>query len=781
MRTCTIKIIPENPDGSGNFKVSYNEIPSHTLERDSLNGLIKTAGSDFWLYNDQRCKELGKELFTVMDGTAGRLNAEISKASDESRMLALRLDLPPVLDDLPFEIMFHNGFLTLDREITILRLVSPKGAGKKPDPAGHPLKVLFMACAPDSAGSLNFEQEEEMILRETEKLHLHLDVEDSGSCEGLTDMVRWIGGVDVAHLTGHAGLDETDGPVFCMEDEIGQLDKVSPQRLAGAFRGLPPRILFLSGCSTGMRDAGLNHDRPAFTVQMVASGIPFVMGWARPVTDIGATVLAASLFKYLAIGNGIARAVLMARQDVRGVHDTWKLFRVYACAEPPGPIIQSGMGIRPPSRRNILYRTLQGSHVEVLEQGFVGRRKQIQQGIRVLRGFCDQKGLLITGAAGVGKSCLSGKLMERFQNKKPVVVRGRLDPPAFLNQLISFFEQEGHETALKILHGEKRPEERIEALFRQAFKDVPCIIYLDDFEKNLPDAGELSSEKQNFTVIPESLPLVRSLLNALPWADGKTSLIISSRYPFRLEHRGENLPETRLVSIPLMSMQAVDLKKMGDNLPHIFGTPHKELYLAAGKGNPRLLQWLEKIAAEEDQYDLTALKTRVQGKQADYVAEYLFEIMAEKSGPGFDDFLRRASVYRIPAEIGAFALFGSPEQIQRAAWLTLLEKESRPSGDLYQVHPMIRETEWEKLPQPERQKAHEAAANWYDQQIQNNPRPSFARLSQSVHHALSAGRVRLACGHAVRLGNMMKNMQLYHSIIKFFLKRPLRRQRLFVL
>jgi hypothetical protein len=60
MRTCTIKSVWENPDGSGNLKVSYNEIPSHTLEQNPLTARIQTAGSDFWLYNDQRCKETGR-------------------------------------------------------------------------------------------------------------------------------------------------------------------------------------------------------------------------------------------------------------------------------------------------------------------------------------------------------------------------------------------------------------------------------------------------------------------------------------------------------------------------------------------------------------------------------------------------------------------------------------------------------------------------------------------------------------------------------------------------
>ncbi|MDM8541147.1 hypothetical protein QUF90_08660 [Desulfococcaceae bacterium HSG9] len=75
---------------------------------------------------------------------------------------------------------------------------------------------------------MNFEAEEELILREAEKLHLNLAVEDSGAADGLKDMVIRAGGFDVQHISGHAGIDDKKGPVFYMENEIGWQDKVTP-------------------------------------------------------------------------------------------------------------------------------------------------------------------------------------------------------------------------------------------------------------------------------------------------------------------------------------------------------------------------------------------------------------------------------------------------------------------------------------------------------------------------------------------------------------------------
>ncbi len=761
MTQCTIRILPADSD---RFDVRYDDIPSHKVSKARLEDILKTGSADCRFYSDAQFRELGSALFDLLDGTGGRLGAEMEKAEDEGEDLNLRLDLPPELDILPFEAMFSDGFITADREVNLFRLASGKGGGKSLVPEKRPLKVLFMACSPEGGDGLDFEREEELILERTEKLHLNLEVEDSGSLDGLRDMVEGLGGFDVAHLSGHAGIDGELGPVFYMEDETGRKDKVGPERLRRAFRGFRPRVLFLSGCSTGGREAG--RDAPSFAEQMVQGGIPFVMGWAWPVADVAATLLAAQLFRYLSMGKGVGEAARMARQEVRKAHGAWALFRIYCSAARPGAVVAAGQGIRPPTMRKTLYRTLEHSGVRVLEQGFVGRRRQIQRGVRVLRGFEEQKGLLITGAAGVGKSCLAGKFIERFKQKKLVVVHGELETGDLFSKLIQLFERYGIQSGLEALHADSPPEERIAALFRQAFRELPAIVYLDDFEQNLERAVAGPSDEDDAFVVKrnsDALPLVRGLLRALPWAEGDANIIVSSRYPFRLEHMGADLPETNLATIPLMSMREADLKKKIEKLEHIAASDHRRLYVEAGKGNPRLLEWLDKIAAEEEKYDLTDLKNRVRGKQADYVAEYLFDIMTETEGEGFGTFLRNASVFRQPVPTDAMALFGTNPQIQRAAWLTLLERETRPDGDTFWVHPMIREMEWRKLPAPDRKSAHAAAAEWYANALANADEHPFAWLSEAVHHCLGSGRVRQACGYAIDLGQTMKNMQLYRE------------------
>ena len=315
MTKSTIRVHPSDPDKfKDHFDILFKGILSHRVSKRRLDEIIKDASSNFRMQSDIRIRELGTALFDLLDGTGGTLRSVMKTADDEGEDLNLYLDLPPFLDVLPFEVMFHEGFLTVDHEVSLFRLVNEKEAGKETVLGKRALKVMFMACSPEGGDALDFEKEEELILEKTEKLHLNLEVEDSGSLEGLQDMVRGLGGFDVVHLSGHAGIDDKLGPVFYMEDEVGRVDRVGPKRLRKALKGFLPRILFLSGCSTGKREPG--RDAPSFTEQMVEAGISFVMGWSQPVMDIGATILAAHLFEYLSLGKEIGEAVLMARQKV---------------------------------------------------------------------------------------------------------------------------------------------------------------------------------------------------------------------------------------------------------------------------------------------------------------------------------------------------------------------------------------------------------------------------------------------------------------------------------
>ena len=67
-----------------------------------------------------------------------------------------------------------------------------------------------------------------------------------------------------------------------------------------------------------------------------------------------------------------------------------------------------------PNPRRMKHVFLKNSQVKVLADGFVGRRRQLQTSIRVIKQDKDKVGVLLLGTGGLGKSCLAGKICERF-------------------------------------------------------------------------------------------------------------------------------------------------------------------------------------------------------------------------------------------------------------------------------------------------------------------------------------------------------------------------------
>ncbi len=563
---------------------------NHTLTREEVEHL--------WLKPEYH-HALGQKLFRFLDGDARHLQRSLDEAAKLSEPLTLQLRAAQEITDWPFELLAQDGAFLLPSRLHLLRQVSDGGAQKITAPANCPLRLLFMACsALDVEPELDFEREEESIFRVTEKLAIDMEVEDSGGLAGLREQLV-SDTYDIVHLSGHADIDKNGQPFFIMETETGLPQIVTPAQLwCEALIENPPALLFLSGCRTGETPA--ERAATSFAQHLVEQfHVPAALSWGRSVSDQQATIAEQMIYRELSRGRDLLAAVQRTRQELlehfrEAAHQAWPLLRLYSDGRMHGPLVQPNQQPRPKPRR-MVHTMLKNSQVKILETGFVGRRRQMQQSVRALKDNRDKIGALLHGAGGLGKSCLAGKLCERFSGHTLIIVHGRLNAITLQAGLKDAFIAANDAAGLEILAAPKEMPEKLAQLCATCFKEKNYLFVLDDFEQNLEGAAAGSIGP----LLAETVPLLQTLLHYLPLTGKMTQLLITSRYEFALNENTRVLVAGRLEKVSLHSFRLAEQQKKARELSHIsefLDSPFAEMaevgeqLLAAGHGNPRLME-----------------------------------------------------------------------------------------------------------------------------------------------------------------------------------------------
>ncbi|MBF0337979.1 MAG: CHAT domain-containing protein [Nitrospirae bacterium] len=376
----------------GKYQVHINDEMSHNINEYDVATLLKEANNNLWCYNSDAGADIGRRLYDLLNGSAGMLQGIINSSRGAGVHTNLYIQTSRELMQLPFELLNNGDWVLLNRNIHIIRLIDDRNKLNLPKPKKEPLRMLFMACSPTDTHEkyvLDFEKEEEYILGAFDKHNINIDmrIEDTGSLNGLEQVNIECRGFDIIHITSHGGIDRVLGPVLYMEDDAGKTEKVAPRMLWDKIKIFPPRVLFLSGCFTGNSDDSVASE--SFASEMVKRGVSWVIGWGLSVIDKHATIAAAELYLNLSTGKGIAEAIQIVRKEVEAqVEDRyypWPLLRLFGDASPTVPLVVDGL----PKKSNLVklkHKTLQDSNVRVLESGFIGRRRYVQRGVRVLRG-----------------------------------------------------------------------------------------------------------------------------------------------------------------------------------------------------------------------------------------------------------------------------------------------------------------------------------------------------------------------------------------------------------
>jgi tetratricopeptide (TPR) repeat protein len=590
--------------------------------------------------------QIGRKLFDWLDGGERWLSRSIEQ---KRGLLIIAIEAQGRMGGLPWEILFDDKGFLVTRSIVPIRVVGGCDLGgivnTVPD---RELRALFMATDPIGVyPKLKFEREEAAILKATLDLPMELRVEESGCLDELKSFWRrFRGKFDVFHLNGHANI-RNGVPYFITESLEGTRVNSRLEDFDEVFKLHYPPLMFLSGCRTGESSNG--GASSSLAADLVAQGAPAVLGWGRSVGDDGAIEAAMLLYQCLAQGGTLAEALALTYGGMidKGVED-WCLLRLYArFGAWDGLVLPPEDGVWQTSyEASEDFLDPQGLVKVAGRDGFVGRRKYLQQGLRALKSSSNL-GIWLYGIGGVGKSAIAARLLDRLSaSYQRLVIVGVLDEGKLINLL---YEQCLNPTGHQILAVDLPLTQKLTKFLKDGLNEPKqrFIFVLDDFEQNLEPNGDGEQVLKAAVVQP-----LRALLDGMSGSNLPHRAIVTCRYTVTLATKYKR----RLQQFQVERMDEADEAKLSDRLESFSrgSEVDGELREKARKiadGYPRLLEWLNRVLLA-DEIDREAILAALVGKQQEFLTNILATELLSQQHPGLRVMLERGTIFDLPVPLG---------------------------------------------------------------------------------------------------------------------------------
>ncbi len=664
-----------------------NDYQSRQLPLEEIACLIKRAETEYYTILHEDYKKTGQALYNWLDGSDRLLEGAINQHRRSGIVLAIAAT--EKLAHLPWEILHDStDFLVNRRTFPIIPIRWIKDDNSKPltlehQPANRALNVLFMATSPLGIKSeLDFKAEEAKILEATKREPLSLIVEESGCLTELGYLVKDQNEdyFDVIHLTGHATFRD-EKPYFITETELGEAEYSSAEDIATELQFQLPKLIFLSGCNTGYsRDAGTVL---SMAEALLNQGATAVLGWGQRVLDTDATATAAALYKELSAGRKLTEAVAITYQVLlKNQARDWHLLRLYVAETLPGALVERGR--KPVPRPSVAQEFLDPEKKlrVAIRETFVGRRRQLQNCLRVLKPYSEEIGVLIHGMGGLGKSTIAARLCDRLSEYELIIWWRQIDESSLVSKLADKLRNAELRTPLK--EGKEELKYRLRDVFTELKQPgyKPFLLVFDDFEWNL------EHRQGRYILKTKVAEILKSLVWAIKENNADHHIIITCRYDFEAD-----LDES-FYKQPLESFRKSDLQKKLSRLK-AFNSEEISLNLierakTLADGNPRLLEWLndEVLLGEDAETKLTQLEATPN----EWKRRIIWEELYEQLDPTTERILSRCLVFEIPVPISALeavckSIFDYKKQLNRAIELGLIEVSPEPkeSNRIYRV------------------------------------------------------------------------------------------------
>jgi hypothetical protein len=445
--------------------------------------------------------ELGSALFTLWLAPAwSTLSAKLGLG--DQRTVLIRSASPAILN-LPWELLRPPDGEPLGsdarwalRRVPFVDSTMESGPAVSELPPG-PLRVLLMVAAPQDQPELDFEREEELLLRALGRdgRDVVVDTGDLGSFAELEERITAFR-PHIVHLSGH-GVAGAEQASFAFENESGQSDEQPAPALAQLFANTGVQCVFISACQAGR--APERDVLGGLAAGLVSLGVPLVIGWTASVLDDVATELAAKFYGAVATGQeSVDRALSAARRAVRSDCDhrgdpSWSLPVLYAGSRQarvfdPNPARRQS-GLRP----SLNLRPLPGMQ-EGHAEHFLGRRREQQQLLPALRAG-DLQAVVLTGLGGVGKSTLATRLARKLgaDGWRPLAVPSSAETPLSAGRLLQVLGEAFHAVGDHARHATlNNPQLAVDMQLRAAVEGLNesrFVLVLDNLECNLDEGS----------------------------------------------------------------------------------------------------------------------------------------------------------------------------------------------------------------------------------------------------------------------------------------------------
>jgi hypothetical protein len=542
-----------------------------------------------------------------------------------------------------------------------------------------------MACSPRGVTpELDYEKEEGQILEATKRSPVNVRVEESG---WLTELGYVIGEYeanyfDIFHLTGHATYN-SDNPYFLTEDEYGNRVDSTTDDLCNALGFNIPSLIFLSGCRTGFSS---EKAVPSMAEQLLEKGAKTVIGWGKRVKDTDATEAASILYGELAQGKTLTQALSLTYQAlIRGNFSDWHKLRLYTSKLLIGslvtPLRTRGRKRIPKPTTIIEFRDDENRLRVAKRENFVGRRRQLQNCLRILKTDFDKAGVLVYGMGGWGKSSIASRLWDRLDDYEKILCWRQIDYAYLIKKLKNkLYKPELREVIMDL---ENCPKSELKLRLSYCFEQLdelgekPLLLILDDFEWNLePREGR-------YVLKSEVVSILEALVMAIIETGTQHRIIITCRYEFKSDlldyFYKQGLEPLRKAELA-KKLNRLD-KFNSDNLSEEI----KKRALTLADGNPRLLEFLndEVLVMDNVEARLTELEQHPEQWKDRIIWEELYQQIDEP----LQEALSNCLVYNIPVPIDALKAVADPIQVERGRELGLIEISSE--DEVYKVSQIL--------------------------------------------------------------------------------------------